>query len=104
MFRKKLIDLLLDRPMSVREIALVEREPPRDIVEDLRHLLISLKHTEFQAIITAAHCRKCGFEFDTNKLTKPSKCPECQSTWITEPRVCIEQKPGGTSSSHDADS
>ena len=89
MFRKDLIPLLLDNPLSVAQIARLVREQPRDIEADLLHLLKSLKHTEYSAIIEPARCRKCGFEFDPGRLAKPSKCPKCKSTWILEPRVGI---------------
>ena len=91
-FRKDLIPLLLDNPMSVAQIARLVRETPRDIETDLLHLLKSLKHTEYTGIIEPARCRKCGFEFDPGKLAKPSKCPECKATWIQEPRVTLQRK------------
>ena len=91
-FRKDLIPLLLDNPMSVAQIARLVRETPRDIENDLLHLLKSLKHTEYTGVIEPARCRKCGFEFATGKLAKPSKCPECKVTWILEPRVALQRK------------
>lgn len=93
MFRKKLIDLLLGNPMSVPQIARAVKESPSQIADDMRHLLRSLKNTEYQATIEPARCRACGFEFSEEKLTKPSKCPECHSTWVLEPRIRIDQKP-----------
>ena len=92
MFRKNLIDLLHDKPMSVTQIARLVKESPDDVADDLEHLFLSLKHTEYSGAITPARCRKCGFEFAKDKLRKPSKCPECRSTWLTEPRVSIERK------------
>jgi hypothetical protein len=88
-FRKDLIPLLQNNPMSAAQIARLVGETPRDIEADLLHLLKSLKHTEFVATIEPARCRKCRFEFDVAKLSKPSKCPQCKSTWILEPRVSI---------------
>ena len=92
MFRKDLIPLLENNPLSVAQIARLVRETPRDIEADLLHLLKSLKHTDYVATIEPARCRKCGFEFDTGKLAKPSKCPECKATWILEPRVSIRRQ------------
>ena len=89
MFRKDLIPLLLDNPMSVAQIARQVREQPGDIENDLLHLLKSIQHTGYTGIIEPALCKKCGFEFDTGKLGKPSKCPKCKATWIQEPRVGI---------------
>jgi transcriptional regulator len=97
MFRKKLIPLLLGKPKSVSQLARETREHPKDIADDLEHLLQSLKHTEYEAFVTPAQCRKCQFNFATTKLTKPSKCPECQGTWLSEALVEIRLKPSASS-------
>ena len=94
MFRKNLIPLLLDNPLSVTQIARLVGEAPRDVTSDVQHFLKSLKHTEYVASVTPAKCKKCGFEFGPEKLSKPSKCPECQSTWLTEPRITISTAAG----------
>ncbi len=92
MFRKDLIDILLRNPLSVSQIARLVDESPSRVADDLSHLLRSLKHTEYKAIVEPARCRACGFEFSQVKLTKPSKCPECKSTWIQEPKIGIAGK------------
>jgi len=89
MFRKDLIPLLSNNPMTVSQIARQVSEHPKTIASDLQHLLRSLKHTDFRAQITPATCRKCGFEFGNDKLAKPSKCPKCKNNWISEPRIEI---------------
>ena len=95
MFRRKLIDILLNNFMTVPQIARAVDESPSTIESDLKHLQKSLKHTEYMMEITPAECRKCGFEFSEDKLKKPSRCPECHSTWLHEPELRIvtrEQK------------
>jgi len=92
MFRKNLIEILLGNPMTVTQVARLVDESPGRVADDLGHLLRSLKHTEYKAVIEPARCRACGFEFSGEKLTKPSKCPECHSTWVLEPRIGIENK------------
>lgn len=92
MFRKDLIDLLLGAPMSVSQIARVVGETPGQVADDLQHLLRSLKHTDYRAAVEPARCRGCGFEFSAEKLSKPSKCPECRATWILEPRIAMRPK------------
>jgi hypothetical protein len=92
MFRKDIIDLLLQRPMSLTQIARAVDESPCQIADDLNHLFRSLKHTQYKAVIEPARCRACGFMFSEGKLNKPSKCPECHSTWLLEPRIAIEQQ------------
>ena len=92
MFRKDLIPMLLEHPMTVNEIARFVEQTGKDTVEDLEHLLQSLKHTEYRATVEPAACRKCGFEFAADKLRKPSKCPQCKSTWISEPKISISRR------------
>jgi predicted Zn-ribbon and HTH transcriptional regulator len=91
-FRKDLIPLLEENALSISQIARLVGETPRDIEIDLVHLLKSLKHTEYCAVIEPARCRKCGFEFGGSRLAKPSKCPECRGTWILEPLVALRRK------------
>ncbi len=92
MFRKDLLDLLLNNPMSVAQIARLVDESPGRIADDLNHLFRSLKHTEYKAVIEPARCRRCGFEFSEAKVNRPSKCPACHGTWLTEPRVHLERR------------
>jgi transcriptional regulator len=92
MFRKDLIDLLLDRPMSIPQIARLVGEKPKDVVNDVEHLIQSLKHMDYVLVVTPAQCRKCGFEFSMETLRKPSKCPKCFGTWLNEPQLIITRK------------
>lgn len=91
MFRKKLIELLLDNPMSVAEIAQLHGAKPRDIAEDIQHLQRSLKRDGYRLLIEPAYCRKCEFVFHADKLLKPGRCPGCRGSWIAEPRVRVER-------------
>jgi len=93
MFRKQLIEFLLDHPHSVAEIAHEMDMTPRDVEDDLKHLLRSSKHGEYHAILLPARCRQCGFTFRKDKLRKPGKCPRCKHTWIQEPRLSFEKTP-----------
>ena len=90
--RKSMVEMLLGNPMTVNQIARLVDEPPNRVTDDLIHLFRSLKHTEYKAVIESARCRACGFEFSEEKLTKPSKCPKCHSTWIFEPKIGIENR------------
>jgi transcriptional regulator len=92
MFRKNLIDMLLGNPMTVNQIAQLVDESPSRVADDLSHLFRSLKHSDYKAVVEPACCRACGFHFSEAKLTKPSKCPECKSTWVQEPKIGIASK------------
>ena len=92
MFRKGLIILLKDKPLGIAEIACLMKITQKDVEDDIRHLIKSLKHSEYQLIITPAQCRNCGFVFNKEKLHKPGKCPQCHGTWIHEPVFKINEK------------
>ena len=92
MFRKDLIGILRDQPLSLQELALRLEMRPQELEDDLHHLIRSLKHMPYHVIITPATCRKCGFVFQKGKLHKPGKCPRCHETWISEPLISIEER------------
>lgn len=92
MYRKDLTGMLHDRPASLNQLALLLGVRPKALEDDLHHLIRSLKHMPYHAIITPANCRKCGFVFHKDKLHKPGKCPRCNGTWISDPMISIEEK------------
>jgi predicted Zn-ribbon and HTH transcriptional regulator len=90
MFRKDLLVLLRGAPRSIADIAQLLELEPKDVEDDLRHLLKSVRHRGYHVEITPARCRHCGFVFHKDKLGKPGKCPRCHETWISPPLVHIE--------------
>lgn len=91
MYRKDFITILLDQPRTVTELVVLLGAAPRDVEQDLQHFLKSLKHMPYHPVIEPAKCRRCGFVFQQRKLRKPGKCPQCKGTWISEPRIAIEE-------------
>jgi len=92
MFRKELAEKIRNRPTAVKEIARAVRRTPKEIAEDLEHLAKSLKRTDEHIRVKPATCRKCQFEFSETTYHRPSKCPECKGTWLSDPLVWIEAK------------
>jgi len=92
MFRKKLLELLSENPMTLPQIARAVGEPVGQVEKDLEHLLLSLKHTDQRPAVQPSICRKCGFEFSPEKLRKPSRCPSCHGNWLTDPSIGIYPK------------
>ena len=92
MFRRDLIDLLAQGPTSVAELARLLEVHPKDLEQDIEHLLKSLKRSTYRVRVNPAHCRKCGFIFRKRKLRKPAKCPACHGSWIAEPTLHVEEK------------
>ena len=89
MFRKELIDILLDNPMGIKEIAHLLEMPVKQVEDDIQHLHKSIKHMNYRMQIIPARCLKCDFHFHKDKLHKPSRCPVCHGTWIEGPRIGI---------------
>jgi len=85
MYRKALIDLLLNRPTRLYDIARPLQLHVKDVEDDLIHLKKTLKHEPYRLLIHPAQCRRCGFVFSTEDLHKPGTCPECKGTWISQP-------------------
>lgn len=91
MFRKDLIDSLLDQPTAINALAQAFGLGQREMAGELEHLRQSFRNEPYRLVVLPATCRKCGFTFDREQLTKPGKCPKCWSTWIQEPKVGVER-------------
>lgn len=91
MFRKDLTDALLDNPTTIGELARAFDLSPKEMAGELEHLRQSFRNEPYRLRVFPAACRKCGFEFDRERLTKPGKCPRCRGTWIHEPRFLVER-------------
>lgn len=87
-------------PRSVADIAAELELQPKDIEDDLRHLLKSVRHTGYRVTITPLRCRHRGFAFHTDKLVKPPFVVSLSNherstlrprqTWISPPLFQIE--------------
>ena len=108
--RRDLLSLVTSQPRSVsslaRELGLkrgdVEegREELRteldflrkgDVEDDLRHMIRSARAAGHRVVIDPARCKACGFVFGEDKLSKPSRCPQCRQSRIFEAQIRVEQ-------------
>lgn len=64
MFRRDLIDILEERPISLHDLASLLEQRPQDLEDDLQHLFRSLRKDPLYPVMPRAHFRKCGFQFD----------------------------------------
>ncbi|HYE30506.1 MAG TPA: transcriptional regulator [Methylomirabilota bacterium] len=87
MLRKDLLHILTGNPMTVAALARLLAMKPAEVADDLEHLFKSVRHTEHEAVVDPAVCKKCGFAFSPETLRKPSKCPECKGSWIADPKI-----------------
>ena len=85
MNRQELTATLRQREWAASELARHFHVRVDEIVEDLKHIQKSLKHSNETLNIDPAECRKCGFRFSEDKLNKPSRCPDCKGNRIRDP-------------------
>ena len=95
MFRKEIVEFLQQEPATASELAVRYECRPKEIEEELEHIRKSIRNENLVLEIVPARCRKCGFNFSTDKLAKPGKCPQCKGTWIEEPEFRIVRKGKG---------
>ena len=90
--RQQISTLLAQAPHSPRKLADEVDIKIRDVLHHLEHIRRSHKR-EFHVV--APECLKCGFVFEgRNKLSTPSRCPECRSERISEPVFWIAAQDG----------
>ena len=90
MYRKDLLKALSATPRSVSSIARELKLNRAEIEEDFRHLIRSARASGHRIVVQPARCRRCGYVFSEEKLTKPGKCPACRGTWLYEPQISVE--------------
>jgi predicted Zn-ribbon and HTH transcriptional regulator len=89
-FRRDLLTRLSAEPRTASSLARELRLKRCDIEDDLQHLVRSARSAGLLVIVEPARCRMCGFTFSGEKLSKPSKCPDCRASRIREAHIWIE--------------
>ncbi|WP_457591135.1 transcriptional regulator [Geoglobus sp.] len=88
--RERIMDLLMEREMSVSEIISelgLEPSMRKDIFRIIESLSRIAKRKGMRVYFQPPLCMSCGFTF---RSLNPSKCPECKSERITEARFIIK--------------
>ena len=88
--RRELIALLSREPRAVSSIAREMGLRRGDVEDDLRHALRSAAASGCHVAVIPARCKDCGFVFDEQRLTKPSRCPSCKGSRLFEPQIRLE--------------
>ena len=87
--RRHLIELLSETPRSASSIAREMGLRRGDVEDDLRHALRSAVAAGHRVQVIPAKCKDCGFVFDEDRLTKPSRCPSCRGSRVFEPQIFL---------------
>jgi hypothetical protein len=89
-FRKTLIAMLTAQPRSVSSLVRELGLKRGDVEDDLRHMIRSARAAGHSVVIEPARCKVCGFVFGEEKLSKPSRCPECRQSRIFEAQIHVD--------------
>lgn len=83
--REDIIEILKKEEMTSLQLAHHFQTKKKNILSDLAHIRKTLKGKNEELVVRMPVCRKCGFIFRLNSVREPSKCPQCNSTWIEPP-------------------
>jgi predicted Zn-ribbon and HTH transcriptional regulator len=82
--------MLSAQPRSVSSLARELGLSRGDVEDDLRHLIRSARVAGHTIVIEPARCKACGFVFGEEKLSKPSRCPQCKQSRIFEAQIYVD--------------
>lgn len=88
--RRRIIALLSDREMDVRELSQELGIKEKDVYEHLVHVERSVAAARGRFILTPSQCLLCGYVFeDRRRLTRPGRCPKCKRSRLRNPSFRI---------------
>ncbi|MDT8442510.1 MAG: transcriptional regulator [Desulfuromonadales bacterium] len=84
--RQALAAVLRQGDCTARELSQLVGLPEKAVYDHLAHLARSLPARGEALAMTSPECLQCGFSFKgRSRLTRPSRCPRCHATRMTEP-------------------
>lgn len=87
--REQIAQFLQDNPLTAKELAALMKMKIADAVADLEHVRRS-KGQSFK--ITPAFCVSCDYRFaKRDKLTTPTRCPQCKDERTEGPWISIQR-------------
>ena len=90
--RQAIKELLLEQPHSALELSQILSLSEKEVLDHLAHIARAPgPGLSFQ--ITPAACKHCGFTFKKReRLTTPSRCPQCRGESLRRPRFALAKK------------
>jgi len=86
--RERLAAAIRDDAATPSELSRRVGTPESTVYDHLGHVARSLENE--QLLVAPPTCRACGFDGFDDPLGRPSRCPECRSERLAEPRVRID--------------
>lgn len=90
--RQQIVELLeREGALTFEDLREALGVPVHLLKADLPHVEKSLKASGRSLVVTPPRCRECGFVFRSRKrFHAPSRCPECRSERIGQPRLEVK--------------
>ena len=88
-FRRQLLELVSAEPRTASSLARELGLDRRDMEDDLRHMIRSARAAGHEVVVEPARCKRCGFVFEEDRLSKPGRCPACRESRIYEPLISV---------------
>jgi predicted Zn-ribbon and HTH transcriptional regulator len=88
--RRRIIALLSDQEMDVRELSRELGIKEKAVYDHLVHVERSVAAAGGRFIVTPSQCLLCGYVFkDRRRLTRPGRCPTCRRSRLQNPSFRI---------------
>ncbi|MFA1610396.1 transcriptional regulator [Halobellus rubicundus] len=88
--RQRIADALRAEPHDATALSTAVGVPRSSVYRHVEHVAQSVDGEDEQFLVAPPECRECGFDGFDDPLNDPSRCPECRSERIAEPRFVIE--------------
>ena len=88
--RQEIMEFLMGQPATLKEITIEFGGSVKEIRGDLKHIRRSIRSMHKQMYAEPLRCNDCGKETVLDKVRNPSRCPECKSENILQPRFFIK--------------
>lgn len=84
--RQALADTLRHGAYTAHELSQLVGLPEKAVADHLAHMAKSLPARGEKLVMTSPACLSCGYLFkERRRLTRPSRCPDCHGTHLSEP-------------------
>ena len=80
-----------DEGFSLEEIEDILDLNRSALLDDLRHLQMSLRHRPERMLVVPPSCRTCGYTFRIEEPRAPGRCPVCKSEAVLLPVFKVQK-------------
>ena len=88
--RQKIIGLLTEIEMSVRDLSQAIGIREKEVVQHLAHVEKTVASQKKKLVIRPFQCLDCEYMFKERKrYTRPGRCPRCRGTHVETPTFRI---------------